>query len=62
VHGPGGIAPLSSALVRSGFTFERRIEGFYGGATADACPACGLSPCVCPADVYRRGLADEGTE
>jgi len=56
VHGPGGVAPLSGALVRTGYAFDRRIEDFYGGAVADPCPACRQSPCVCPADVYRRGV------
>lgn len=53
VHGPDGIAPLSEALRRSGYVFERRIEGFYGSAPAsETCPACLQSPCVCPADLY----------
>ena len=59
VHGPGGIAPLSGALARTGFAFDRRIEDFYGGTVADPCPACGQSPCVCPADVYRRGVGGD---
>ena len=57
VHGQGGIAPLSGALERTGYSLERRIEGFYAGAVVEPCPACGRSPCVCPADVYRRGVS-----
>jgi hypothetical protein len=30
-----------------------------GGTVADPCPACGQSPCVCPADVYRRGVGGD---
>lgn len=54
VHGPGGIAPLSGALARAGYSLDRRIEDFYGGTVAPPCPACGQSPCVCAADIYRR--------
>jgi len=54
VHGPGGAAPLSGALEINGYQFDRRVEGFYGGAVADPCPACAKAPCVCPADVYLR--------
>lgn len=60
VHGPGGTAPLSGALESNGYHFEERLEGFYGGALADPCPACAETPCVCPADVYWRGVAVSG--
>ncbi len=56
VHGRGGIAPLSGSLERAGYARERRIEGFYAGTVADPCPACGKSPCECPADLYRRDV------
>ena len=58
VHGRGGIAPLSGALARAGYALDHRIEDFYGGAVADSCPACGQSPCLCPADIYRRRVGD----
>jgi GNAT superfamily N-acetyltransferase len=60
VHDPLDIAPLAGALLSAGFTFERRIEGFYAGFRSPRCPACGKSPCACPADVFRRVIHDTG--
>jgi len=61
-YGHDGTAPLSEALERNCFVFDRRIEGFYGGTVADPCPACGQAPCVCPTDVYLRTPTMPGTE
>jgi GNAT superfamily N-acetyltransferase len=54
VHGAKGIAPMAGVLVGTGFVLSRRIEGFYSGIIGGPCPACGESPCVCPADLYLR--------
>ena len=54
VHGADGTAPMADVLVEAGFSLSRRIEGFYSGIVAASCPACGQSPCVCPADLYLR--------
>jgi len=54
VHGPDGTAPMAGLLVGAGFSLSRRIEGFYSGIIGASCPACGQSPCVCPADLYLR--------
>ena len=54
VHGVDGAAPLARVLVEAGFSLSQRIEGFYSGIVGASCPACGQSPCVCPADLYLR--------
>ena len=54
VHGPDGKAPMAGVLTRTGFRLSRRIEGFYSGIASAPCPACGQSPCLCPADLYLR--------
>ncbi len=54
VHGVDGVAPLARVLVEAGFSLSHRIEGFYSGIVGASCPACGQSPCVCPADLYLR--------
>lgn len=56
VHSPDGTAPLARALEKAGFSLSHRIEGFYSGIAGASCPVCGQSPCVCPADLYLRGL------
>jgi GNAT superfamily N-acetyltransferase len=56
VYGPDGTAPLAHVLEEAGFSLSHRIEGFYSGVVGVSCPACGQSPCVCPADLYLRGL------
>lgn len=62
VYAPVGIAPLGGVLERLGFSRARRIEEFYATATAAECPACGVSPCVCPADIYTKTvLAAKGS-
>jgi ribosomal protein S18 acetylase RimI-like enzyme len=57
VHALAGAAPLAGVLERLGFVRERRIEGFYASDATEPCPACGRTPCACPADFYvrRRG-------
>jgi GNAT superfamily N-acetyltransferase len=54
VHGEDGTAPMAGVLAEAGFFRSRRIEGFYSGIVGVSCPACGHSPCVCPADLYLR--------
>jgi ribosomal protein S18 acetylase RimI-like enzyme len=54
VHVAGGTAPMAGVLVEAGFSLSHRIEGFYSGVVGAFCPACGQSPCVCPADLYLR--------
>jgi GNAT superfamily N-acetyltransferase len=54
VHGADGTAPMAGVLGEVGFSLSDRIEGFYSGVVGASCPACGQSPCVCPADLYLR--------
>jgi len=61
VHGADGTAPMAGVLVEAGFSLSRRIEGFYSGIVAASCPACGHSPCVCPADLYLREVTSART-
>lgn len=60
VHGAHGSAPIANVLTKAGFSFSRRIEGFYAGIRGPSCPACGRSPCLCPADLYVRLAASPG--
>lgn len=62
VHGPEGVAPLAGVLGATGFVLSHRIEAFYSGLAAGPCPACGHSPCRCPADLYVRGGTRSGGE
>jgi len=57
VHGADGTAPMAGVLAESGFSLSHRAEGFYSGVVGASCPACGQSPCVCPADLYLREAA-----
>ncbi|MBN2405678.1 MAG: GNAT family N-acetyltransferase [Coriobacteriia bacterium] len=47
-----GRCALAGVLLRSGYARERRIEGFYAGASGPPCPACHQTPCICAADLY----------
>jgi len=60
VHGPAGIAPLAGVLESLGFSFEQRLADFYSAPGTGLCPACGGSPCACPADLYVRVPAEDG--
>lgn len=61
IHGADGAAPMAGVLVEAGFSLSRRIEGFYSGILGASCPACGQSPCVCPADLYLREVTSART-
>jgi GNAT superfamily N-acetyltransferase len=62
VHGPGGTAPLARVLIAAGFSLSHRIESLYSHIVGASCPACGHSPCVCPADLYVREAISTGSQ